>query len=153
MPRLPSIDAISAVSSPQTNAPAPRRMSMWKLKRVPKMLLPSRPMRSACLMARLQALDGQRIFGAHVDEALLRADRVGGDRHAFEHAVRIALQHAAVHEGARVAFVGVADDVLLLLAGLGDRAPLQARWDSRRRRGRAGRSISPGRSPPAASSP
>ena len=44
--------------------------------------------------------------------ALLRADRVAGDGHAFEHAVRVALQDAAVHERAGVALVAVADDVL-----------------------------------------
>ena len=114
MPRLPSIDAISAVSSPQTNAPAPSRMSTWKLKRVPQMLLPSRPSRSACRMAVLQPLDGQRILGAHVDVALLRAHGVGRDRHALQHAVRIAFEHAAIHERAGIAFVRVADHVLLL---------------------------------------
>jgi hypothetical protein len=31
-PRLPSMDAMSAVSSPQTNAPAPIRISTSKLK-------------------------------------------------------------------------------------------------------------------------
>ena len=40
--------------------------------------------------------------------------------------MRIAFQHGAIHEGAGVAFVGVADDVFFLLAGLGHRAPLQA---------------------------
>ena len=83
------------------------------------------------LDGRLEVLHGQRILGAHVDEALLRAHRVGRDRHAFQHAVRIALQHGAIHERAGVAFVGVADHVLLLLAGLGDGAPLQARGIAR----------------------
>ena len=66
----------------------------------------------------LQPADGQRIFGADIDEALVGADRIGGDGHAFEHAVRIALEHAAVHERAGVAFVGVADDVFLLRSGV-----------------------------------
>ena len=126
VPRLPSIEAISAVSSPQTNAPAPRRTSMLKLKVVPQMSLPSSPRCSACRMAVLQPLDGQRIFRPDVDVTLVRADRVAGDRHAFEHAMRVAFQHAAVHERAGIAFVGVADHVLLAAAvGLGDRAPLQ----------------------------
>src|SRR5579864_4580611 len=34
VPRLPSTDAISAVSSPQTKAPAPMRISTWKLKQI-----------------------------------------------------------------------------------------------------------------------
>ncbi len=43
MPRLPSIEASSAVSSPQTNAPAPSRISMSKSNPVPRMSLPSSP--------------------------------------------------------------------------------------------------------------
>ncbi len=70
-------------------------------------------------------MDGQRILAADVDVALLGPDRVGGDGHPFEHAVRIALEHAAVHEGAGVALVGVADDVLALGRLLGDGGPLQ----------------------------
>ena len=58
----------------------------------------------------LQPLDGQRVFGADVDVAHRGADRVRGDGHALDHAVRVAFQHAAVHEGAGIAFVGVADD-------------------------------------------
>ena len=50
-PRCPSMEVISAVSSPQTNAPAPRRMSRSKLKPVPKRFFPSRPYSRACLMA------------------------------------------------------------------------------------------------------
>ena len=63
--------------------------------------------------------------------ALLRAHGVGRDGHAFQHAVRIAFEHRAVHERAGIAFVGVADDVLFLLAGLGHGAPLEARGIAR----------------------
>ena len=50
-PRLPSIDRISAVSSPQTNAPEPMRTSMSKSKPLLKMFSPSRPYSRACLRA------------------------------------------------------------------------------------------------------
>ncbi len=43
---------------------------------------------------------------------------MGGQREAFEDAVGIGLEHEAIHEGAGVAFVAVADDVLLAGAGL-----------------------------------
>ena len=59
------------------------------------------------------ALDCQGILGAHVDVALVRADAAGGDHHALDDAVRVALHDGAVHERARVAFVAVADDVFL----------------------------------------
>ena len=78
------------------------------------MRLPRNWSRSACWMAVLQPADGQRVLAADVDVALVGADRVGGDGHALEHAVRIALEDAAVHEGAGVALVGVADDELAL---------------------------------------
>ena len=138
-PRSPSTEAISAVSSPQTNAPAPSRTSTSKPKSTRRCRLPSRPRRSAWRMATLSRFDRQRIFGAAVDVALGRAHRVGGDGHALEHAVRIAFQHAAVHERAGIALVGVADDVLLPARRPWPRWPTSGRWDSRRRRGRAGR--------------
>ena len=55
----------------------------------------------------------QRIFGADINQRLIGADGAGGDHQALEHAVRIAFHHAAVHERAGVAFVGVADHVFL----------------------------------------
>ena len=51
MPRLPSIDAVMAEPSPQTNAPAPQLMCIWKLKPLPRMLSPSSPSSFACSMA------------------------------------------------------------------------------------------------------
>ena len=60
----------------------------------------------------LEALDGERILGADVDVALLGADRVAADRHRLEDGVGVALDRRAVHVGAGVALVGVADDVL-----------------------------------------
>ena len=43
IPLLPSIDAIRAVSSPQTNAPAPSRISISNEKPLPRILSPKRP--------------------------------------------------------------------------------------------------------------
>ncbi len=50
-PRLPSMEAISAVSSPQTKAPAPMRISMSKSKSVSNIRLPRKPMARACSRA------------------------------------------------------------------------------------------------------
>src|SRR3954454_20096699 len=74
---------------------------------------------------RFQVLDRERILGADVDEATLRADGECRDRHPFEDAVRVAFEDRAVHERSRVALVRVADDVFLLLGGLGDGRPFQ----------------------------
>ena len=114
-----------------------RRGSRTATRRLP---LPSRPSCLACLIAVCSRRDGQRILGPDVDEALAGADRVGGDGHALQDAVRVALQDAAVHEGAGVALVGVADDVLLRRRRAWRPSPTSGRSGSRRRRGRAGRS-------------
>ena len=47
--------------SPQTNAPAPRLMCMWKLKPLPRMLSPSKPSSLACSMA--TCADGATAMG------------------------------------------------------------------------------------------
>ena len=60
---------------------------------------------------RFQAVHCQRILRAHVDIALVAADGETRDHHALEHAVGVALHHAAVHERTGVALVAVADDV------------------------------------------
>ncbi len=87
---------------------------------------PRMPRSRACTSARPEALDGERVFGAHVDVAGGGADREGGDRHALDHDVGVALEHRAVHERAGVAFVGVADDVLDLARALAREVPLGA---------------------------
>ena len=55
-------------------------------------------------------------LAADVDVGDLRADRVAGDRAPFDQQVRIALHQQVILEGARLALVGVAGDVL----GFGD---------------------------------
>ena len=79
---------------------------------------------------RLQALDRERVFSAAVDVAFVGAYRVGSDEHAFEYRVRVALKQRAVHECARVAFVGVADDVFLRARRFLAEAPLHAGRES-----------------------
>ena len=61
-----------------------------------------------------QTPDGQRVLGPDVDVAVGGADGVGGDQHPLEDGVRIALDERAVHEGAGIALVGVADEVALV---------------------------------------
>ena len=75
---------------------------------------PSRPRSPATLERLVDPLDGQRILGADVEEALVGADGAGGDGHALDHAVGERFQQHAVHERAGIAFVAVADDVLLV---------------------------------------
>ena len=51
IPLCPSIDAVRALPSPHTNAPAPLLMCRWNEKPVPKMESPSSPLSSICPMA------------------------------------------------------------------------------------------------------
>ncbi|MPM34779.1 hypothetical protein SDC9_81366 [bioreactor metagenome] len=57
-------------------------------------------------------LDGQRIFGSYIYVAFGRTDCLGGYNHALQHTVGVPFHHTAVHKGAGVAFVPVADNVL-----------------------------------------
>ena len=70
--------------------------------------------------------DGIGVLGAHVDEALRRSRGEAGDSHAFEQCEGVALHEHAVGEGAAVALIGVAADVLLVALGFEHRAPLDA---------------------------
>ncbi|OQB89823.1 MAG: hypothetical protein BWX86_02362 [Verrucomicrobia bacterium ADurb.Bin122] len=72
----------------------------------------------------LDTLDRLRVLGPDVEIAVGRADRVAGDHQPLEHVVRIALEHAAVHECAGVALVAVADHAPRLRFLLTREAPL-----------------------------
>src|SRR5579859_3344233 len=68
------------------------------------------------------------IFGADVDESLVGAS---GDSHSLQDAVRVTLEHAAVHEGAGVALVGIADDVFFGSSRFGNSRPFESGGESR----------------------
>ena len=75
----------------------------------------------------VQVMHGQRVLGADINDALGGTHDVAADDHAFEQGVRIAFNLIAVHVGAGVAFVRVADDVLLVGLCLGEELPLVSR--------------------------
>ncbi len=74
----------------------------------------------------LQAADRQRVLGAAVDVAHLRADGVAGEDHALDQGMGVALERRTVHERAGVALVRVADDVLGPALRLPGQLPLRA---------------------------
>ena len=59
-----------------------------------------------------------------VDVAFVGPDGIGPDGHAFDDGMGVALEDAPVHEGAGVAFIGVADDVLDVTRGIPARIPI-----------------------------
>src|SRR6516225_1220755 len=73
----------------------------------------------------LQTTNSQRVFGADVDEPLLRTNCTTRNCHALEYSVRIALQNAAVHKCARIALVPVANDILAFARRFRHGCPLQ----------------------------
>ncbi len=67
----------------------------------------------------------------NVKNPLVRAYRHRRDRQPFDDAERKRFENHPVHEGAGVALVAVADDVLRFARLLRDDAPLLSRWESR----------------------
>ena len=82
-----------------------------------------------------QPLHRERVLVPDVDVAghrpVVRADRVGGDDHPLDDAVRVAFEHRAVHESAGVALVGVTDDVVDVAGIAAGRPPLLAGGEAR----------------------
>src|SRR5437667_233982 len=74
---------------------------------------------------------GMRVLGAQINVALGGADRDAGDGHALDEREGIPLHQHAVGEGARVALVGVAGDVLLARRLIEHGLPLDAGREGR----------------------
>ena len=79
----------------------------------------------------VQLLDRLRILGPAIDVGLLGADRIGADDHPLDNEMRIALDLGAVHVGARVPLVGIADHVLLMARLFAAELPLEAGREAR----------------------
>ena len=54
------------------------------------------------------------ILTANIDVSGMRADRDGGDHHAFDHSVRIMLEDQAILAGARLALIAIAQNIFRL---------------------------------------
>ena len=79
----------------------------------------------------MQGIARVRVLAAQVDVAVRGAHREAGDGHALDQHERVALHQHAVGVGARVALVGVADDVLLPGRGVQAGLPLDAGGERR----------------------
>ena len=123
MPRRPSTEAISAVSSPQTNAPAPSTTLRRNGKPAPSKDAPSQPRFSISASAARKRRTASGIFVADIENPVVRADRHRGQRQPLDDAKGKRLENHAVHERARIAFVAVADHILDIARLLADGAP------------------------------
>ena len=74
----------------------------------------------------MHALERQRVLGAHVQETEFASGRNGGDRHRLDNGERVAGKEDMILEGARLRFVGVADEVVGLRRLPADGIPLAA---------------------------
>ena len=79
----------------------------------------------------LKAVDGQRIFRAHIHIAFGCAHGPRADEHAFQHGMGVAFQHGAIHERAGVAFVRVAAHVFGAAFGHAGELPLSSGGEAR----------------------
>ena len=111
-PRRPSIDSKSAVSSPQTYAPAPRRISMSNEKPLPRMSSPEEPGGPRLLDRAADPLGAERVLRAQVEEAALGVRREPLDRHRLDDGERVLLHEHPVLERPRLRLVRVAHDVV-----------------------------------------
>ena len=112
------MEAISAVSSPQTKAPAPSLILMLKIKSLTENIFSQETFVPAPVQWRLSDVHRQGIFRADIDIAFIGADGIGGNHHAFQDRMGIAFQDAAVHKRAGVAFIGIADNIFFIAFGL-----------------------------------
>ena len=80
---------------------------------------------------RFKALVGVENFAVDVVVAHADAHGISRDDHAFDHRVGVVLHDVAVFASARLAFVGVAHQILLTGELAGHEAPLQARGETR----------------------
>ena len=78
-----------------------------------------------------QPVDGEGIFGPHIDETPACPHGIGRDRHALQQAMGIPFHHGAVHEGPGVSLIGVAHHQLFSSWPAGDGRPFEARGVAR----------------------
>ncbi len=74
----------------------------------------------------LEPVDGKRILRPDIDQAMVRVDAVPADHHRFDDGIRIAFHDGPVHEGSRVALVGITHDILVGRVELAGDLPLHA---------------------------
>jgi len=72
-----------------------------------------------------QPFDRQGVFGAAVDISLVGVDGPGCDDHPLDNSVGVGFQNAAVHEGSRITFVRITEDILDLGIAFARKFPFQ----------------------------
>ncbi len=84
------------------------------------------PVFARLLNGDLDALARQGILLAHVDEPFRGSNRIGAQDQPFQDAVRVSLEQAAVHEGARIPLISVDNDIFRFAGSVARGFPLPA---------------------------
>ncbi len=79
----------------------------------PQDILAEIPALLRLLDRQMKTFNGKRVLRPDIDVTIRCADRIGADDHALDHRMRISFDDRAVHERARIALVGVTDQVFV----------------------------------------
>ena len=119
------------MDSPHTKAPAPSLISRVEVEAAAQDVLAEKPERLGLFDGNAEVLDRQGIFMPNVNVAILRADGISIDEHAFDHGMGVAFHERTVHERARVSLVAVAHNSFHLCARFLGMLPLEACGEAR----------------------
>ncbi len=86
----------------------------FKVKARTEDVLSQKPQLTGLSHSLLDFKNSSGILNTDIDYSFSRSHRVGGDHHALQHRMGVALQQAPVHKGARVSLVGIAEDILFI---------------------------------------
>ena len=78
----------------------------------------------------LQAVDGQRILGPDIDQAVVGIDAIAADHHRLDDRIRIAFHDGPVHERTGIPFIGIAYHILVGGIELAGDLPLHTRGET-----------------------
>ena len=130
-PRLPSMASKRAVSSPQMYAPAPAPNLDIQREAAAHDSRAQQPARLGFGYGSRQDGCGAGIFAADEDIGFARVRRISRQRYAFQQEMRAMFHQDAVFESARLALVGIADDILGSARGSPRELPLHAGGEGR----------------------
>ncbi len=85
-----------------------------EIKAAVKQVRPEQPAFLRLLYGVAHALYRQGVLGTHIDDTLVGFYGLGGDNHALDDGVRVALEQGTVHKGTRVTLVTIADNVFFV---------------------------------------
>ncbi len=93
----------------------------------PQDVIPQQAKAAGLVDGDLEPADGQGVFGPDIEEAVGGPDGISADDESFQDSMGISLQETPVHEGPRVSFIRIANNIFRLPRGFSGQLPLAAR--------------------------